>query len=708
MTDSDLLDAFSIRLQHLLKIDPTNAECPLNMPLMDFGIDSLIAVEIRKWFLKNLSVNVPVLKILGGATVADVVNHAISQLSMAQTPLLCNQKDDETQKEPKKDSPKVDHQGIDYEKPAVELSDSVTEVDNGVLDSSEEPTECSTPETGVSQDGPAIPISSPGSDIGKPTLATNGRILDPSTGSKAIERSGPLSHGQSMFWFVHQLFPDGTTLNHTTSLRITGQVDTAALSMAFTNLVQAHEILRTSFYMDPTTGHAVQAVMGSPTIHLEIQDLGTPGRDYEKEVSRVFREVQSNWVHAMDQGQALRAVLLTSDDPGLSFLVVGCHHIIVDGSSQKVMMRDLAGAYSGQTIIPHRPQYLDFTRCELEELSSGSRNTELQYWRQVFHDIPEPLPLLPLPGSASTRTKMGSNYSFHRATITLSHELTLRINEQSRVLKSTPFHFYLAVFRALLVRLTQSEDLCIGIASASRSQESADGIGPYVNLVPLRLSLQNDSAMFPGLLEDTRNTVLEALDHSGIPFAAIVNDLKLPRSEYCTPLFQALVDYREGVIDGPVPFGETGLKMEVMEFETGMTGYDLNIDIANYNSGCKIDVMLQSSLYSEGDPKLLLEVYQTLLDAFSADTDRGLFEPPMFAPEDVDSALDIGKGKSIATSLQVNRHALIGYVQVQYSSLRGQPHWSTVWRKSLRKTVATLPFKTDMDVQSRTGRCSTA
>ncbi|KAG6354171.1 hypothetical protein INS49_004775 [Diaporthe citri] len=573
-------DAFSIRLQHLLKMDP-DIECPVNMPLMDFGIDSLIAVEIRKWFLKNLSVNVPVLKILGGATVADVVNHAISQLSATQTPLLCNPRDDENQKEPKTDTPKtIDKEVIDYEKSAVELSDSVTEVDNG-------------------------------------------------------------------------LFPDGTTLNHTTSLRITGQVDSAALSMAFAKLAHAHEILRTSFYMDSTTGHAVQAVMDSPTVQLEVKHLGRAGRDYEKEVSRVFREVQSNWVHALDRGQALRAVLLTSDDPGLSFLVVGCHHIIVDGSSQEVMMRDLAEAYSGQTIIPRRPQYLDFTRHQMEDLSSGSRDTELQYWRKVFHNVPEPLPLLPLPGSASTRTKMGSNYNFHRATITLSHELTLRINEQSRVLKSTPFHFYLAVFRALLVRLTQGEDLCIGIASASRSQESADGIGPYVNLVPVRLSRKSDSDMFPGLLEDTRNTVLEALDHSGIPFAAILNDLKLPRNEYYTPLFQALVDYREGVVQGPVPFGESGLTMEVMDFETGMTGYDLNIDIANYKGGCKIDVMVQSSLYSEGDPELLLEAYQMLLDAFSANAERDLFDPPMFAAEDVEAALDIGKATLVHRVAQI-------------------------------------------------------
>lgn len=643
-----------MRLQHLLKLD-TNAECPVNMPLMDFGIDSLIAVEIRKWFLKNLSVNVPVLKILGGATVADVVNHALSQLSTTQTPLLCNPQDDENQKEPKSDNTtKFDQECINYEKPAVELSDPVTEIDNGLVDSSEEgPTECSTPETGTSQDGPATPESSDVSDKGESTPATTDRIPDPSIGSKAIERSGPLSHGQSMFWFVHQLFADGTTLNHTTSLRITGQVDASALSKAFAKLAQTHEILRTSFYMDPATGHTVQAVMDSPTVQLEVQHLGNAGKDYELEVSRVFRDVQSNWVHALDRGQALRAVLLTSDDPGMSFLVVGCHHIIVDGSSQKVMMRDLAGAYSGQTIIPHRPQYLDFTRRELGELSSGSRNRELQYWRTVFHDIPEPLPLLPLPGSASTRTKMGSNYNFHRATITLSHELTFRVNEQSRVLKSTPFHFYLAVFRALLVRLTQSEDLCIGIASASRSQESADGIGPYVNLVPLRLSRLQDSDMFPKLLQDTRNTVLEALDHSAVPFAAILNDLKLPRNEYCTPLFQALVDYREGVVEGPVPFGESGLSMEVMEFETGMTGYDLNIDIANYKSGCQIDVMVQSSLYSEGDPKVLLEAYQTLLDAFSTNADRGMLEPSMFAAEDVDAALDISKGKSIATPFQV-------------------------------------------------------
>ncbi|CAG8958435.1 hypothetical protein HYFRA_00011112 [Hymenoscyphus fraxineus] len=603
-----LKDAFLVKLQNLLKFDPSEGrseDAVLALQTDDLGLDSLIAVEIRTWFLKNLQVNVPVLKVLGGASIGEILNLAFLQLSKDFTPRVAAEIAGSDER--------------DTEKSDDNLTQSLGEISNNA--SSHNASEITHLGSNSSADWESIEKKEVEEEPSVP-----------------LDREGPLSHGQSMFWFVHLFTKDATTLNHTGSSRIRGSLRIADLTRAVTEVSYTHEILRTCFQTRPDSSY-FQGVMGTPRIHLETRNI-----THESEVSQTFSELHTAHVYNLEKGETMRIILLTKSSSE-HYLLVGCHHIIMDGLSSQIFMRDLERAYNHQHL--REPlQYLDFTLREREEYLDGAWNQDMAYWKNVFRDIPPPLPVLPLPDSKSRIRQ--TNYEFHRVSTRLSRELTSRITQQSRTLKVTPFHFYLAAFRTLVARFTDTEDFCVGIATGNRANEDLlDGIGPYVNLLPLRFTKHLPDEKFLDVLQDTRKKTLAALAHSRLPFGALIDELHMSRSEYHSPLFQTFVDYREGAKESS-SFG--GAQMDVMDFETGKTAYDINIDIADYTAGCKIDIMVQECLYSRNDAQWLMDSYHMILDTFSRRPTDLLFSPAIFSNESINNALQLGLGPSLKSS----------------------------------------------------------
>lgn len=611
------VDAFLTKLQRLLKVDPSDGRTEAGVLALrtdDLGIDSLVAVEVRTWFLKNLMVNVPVLKILGGARLGEIIDHALSQMSKDLTPKLGQPSDPGAKAAP---APAA--------KPA------------------------RPPTVEASINGASTQLSTKGSEDVTPdnssvtSLSTESQKEEPKVAEEAqqqpkplaIERSGPLSHGQSMFWFVHIFVQDPTTLNHTGSFRIKGKLRISDLERAVTEVAMAHESLRTCFYRDPEDDNrVVQGIMEQPRLRLETQRITS-----QEEVSKKFNELAA-YVYDLEKGETMRIIVLTKSSSEHYFLI-GCHHINVDGLSHQVLMRDLETAYNGEPL--GKPlQYLDYTLRQREQLANNMWTRELTYWKGVFQDIPQPIPVLPLP-DAQSRTRL-TNYDLHRIRTRLSPELTSQINKQSRELKATPFHFYLAAFRTAIVRLADAQDFCIGIGDANRvGSDMLDSIGPYVNLLPLRFSEHSEQKTFADVLQDTRQKTLDALAHSRVPFSVLLDELSVSRSEYHSPLFQTFVDYREGTKEKS-SFGD--MQLEMLDFETGRTAYDVNIDIVDSPDGCLIDLMVQSSLYSQDDAKLLADSYQTILETFARDPAQTLYAPVIFSDSKIRTALDVGRGES--------------------------------------------------------------
>lgn len=571
----------------------------------EMGIDSLIAVEIRTWFLKNLEVNMPVLKILSGASIGELLDHAMENLPESFKSNIGNIGDVST----------------NLQKPEVQSDLPTGEI---YLPPS------STDEISSQAEVSSLEESSDSSLLGS---SKSGQLqVKPSISSQYLERTEAMSFGQSMFWFQTIYLEDQTTLNHTGCFHVRGALRVDDIERALHAVAQRHEALRTCFFMDETL-KPVQGVMKSTGLYLEKRRIRDKG-DVAEEFSRI-----RGHVFDLEHGETMR-VLLLLQSPVDHYLIFGCHHINMDGISLQVLMSDLEKAYTGQNLSSGVLQYPDFSIRQREDFRADKWKKELLYWREEFRDIPSPLPLLPLSQSTSRRPL--SAYPVHRVDFRIESTVAAQIQQICRQCRATPFHFYLTVFRALLYRYLGSEDLCIGIGDGNRTEDSMmDSIGPYVNLLPLRFNSQS-MLDFKGMLEETRTKTYSALANSRVPFEVLLNELNVPRSATHSPLFQSFVDYRQGAREKQ-SFGDC--ELEMAKFEAGRTACDLSLDIVdNPGNDSLLMLMVQSNLYDLRDAEILMNSYVDLLVSFSSNPHIPLDKPELFRRKDIEMAIELGRG----------------------------------------------------------------
>jgi hybrid polyketide synthase/nonribosomal peptide synthetase ACE1 len=483
-------DAFTTKLSALyqLPVEFLAEEDAFNLQLNNMGTDSLLATELRGWFVKTLEVNIPVLQILGGISVGELLDIAIKTIPSSLIP--CVSTDDASSlalEAPK--SPENEHLPLD----------SPTETDDG------QGFEILGNVDGKSETQPSSVFSGVDSGDWNHDFKHEGQILN-------FQKKAKLSFSQSMFWFVLSFLQENSSLNHTGSFRLTGRIRHEDFEHALQSIGQQHEILRACFFEQD--GQPRQGFLESSAVRGEYRQIHN-----ESEVAHVVEELET---HRFDisHGETMKVILL-SLSPMTHFLVMSSHSLVMDGLSFRVFMRDLQRHYTRVHQIHETPQYLDYSIKQYLNYDMGKYDEDLRFWKAEFADFPDPLPILTL-GKVATRPAL-KIYENERADIRLGPKMKTRILTLCRRSGVTPFHFYLTVFRALLVRYTDAEDVSIGIADANRTEENMDSIGPFVNLIPLRFRAKG-AAKFETLLKETQSTSLAALAHAKIPFQVLLNE----------------------------------------------------------------------------------------------------------------------------------------------------------------------------------------
>jgi len=599
-------ETLGAKLRAVLQMD-TDDDSLLGMRTDEIGLDSLIAVDIRSWFLKNYEVGIPVLKILGGAGIADLVEQALDELPMSLAP---------NWKRHQSDSPR-----------AQTVGDVVS-----------------------SQSPPDSSVSSSGSDsiLSPPAEAA---ITEPSVGSVDVDvdvdveaepmprlhtlRSASLSFSQSMFWFVHALTDDKTTLNHTGLFRLTGNLRVDDMRRAVKAVGQQHEALRTCFRAVDDTQGIVQSVLHTGTLRLEQARV-----DQDSDIKREFEAMKAH-IYDLASGQVMRIRLLTQESPSAAhYLLVGCHHINVDGISQQVLLADLEKAYRGQALDHSVLQYPEYAARQRADAAKGAFADDISFWKQEFATVPDPLPLT--RSRAASRQPL-AKYVANRLQLRVESALADRIRRVSREHRATAFHFYLTAFEILLYRLTGARDFSIGIADGNRKDEETIAcFGPLVNLVPTRYRVTPRT--FGQELSENRAKTYAALAHSRLPFEMLLSELRVARSPTHSPIFQAFIDYRQGTKEKS---SLADLELELLDFEPGRTAYDLSIDIIdNPGRDASISVIGQGSLYSKTDMQAITDSYEDILVDFSLLPQKRITDDDwQFRDAYLKRSLEVGRGK---------------------------------------------------------------
>ncbi|RLL96033.1 hypothetical protein CFD26_103332 [Aspergillus turcosus] len=588
-----LEDAFLQKLVSALSLPELDAAMKqklLSQGVDELGVDSLVAVDIRSWWLKELRVDMPVLKIMGGTAITDLIEYGQKQIAPTSSP------------QGEAVSP------VEKDQRASTSSDNESEADKAVA----------TPQEGSVISTATAPTSEEeATEIELPPLV----------------HQELMSYGQRRFWFLGKYLSDKTTFNIACLIRLTGRVQIGNLAHAVRTLGQKHSGLRTCFFEDEH-GQSWQGILEHTRLKLESKSI----QGYEDAVEE-FQRMRRH-VFDLTSGESMRIMLL-SESAESHYLLIGYHHINMDGISLQVVLRDLETAYLRRPWRSDPLEYHQFATWQRHMVESGALQADITYWREELSDLPDVLPILSI--STTTVRQPMQEYSHNRVDFKIPQQLGARIKAVARKHRATSFHFYLATFKALLYRFSGVEDLVIGMADGNRNHldGAMDGIGIYLNLLPVRLS-RGGQERFAEHLTEARAKSHAALSHSKLPIDVLLEELQVARSASYTPIFQAFVNYRQGAQE-ILPFGDC--KLQGDKYEIGRTGYDVSLDvIENAQSEATVMLVTQKYLYSEQETEILAASFQQLLDSFSQDAELEVDAASLYSREKITEALQLSRG----------------------------------------------------------------
>ncbi|MBY8849372.1 SIMPL domain-containing protein [Saccharothrix sp. MB29] len=447
-----------------------------------------------------------------------------------------------------------------------------------------------------------------------------------------VPRDGgvPLSVGQEQLWYLDRLHPGSPLYNIPADLRLRGRLDRAALRAAFADLVERHEVLRSRVVAD--SDGVPRALLDAARPELVVVDA-REGLD-----DLVAAEAAAPFDLA--RGPLLRAKLFDlADDDHL--LLCTWHHIVFDGWTPGIFLRDLAELYTARVTgrpprLPELPvQYADYAAWQRSRLTPRRRERGLAYWRSRLDGarVPE-LPIdKPRP---PVESHAGDLLGF-----TVPQGQADALRELSRQEGVTTFVTMMAVLDAVLHLWAGQEDVVVGAATTGRVNPAThDLIGYFNNMLPFRTRL--DGAMtFRELLRRCADTVAGALDHEEIPFADIVADLRPRRDPARHPLFTVAYTHQNTTthaMDLP------GLDVDPPEdggygIVPGTAKFDLTVGVADQDGGPMRGYLeYATDLFEPATARRVVDLFRHVAATATADPDRRLAR---FAaePEDVWTAV---------------------------------------------------------------------
>ncbi|MEU5773101.1 MupA/Atu3671 family FMN-dependent luciferase-like monooxygenase [Streptomyces venezuelae] len=426
----------------------------------------------------------------------------------------------------------------------------------------------------------------------------------------AADRGAPLSPGQQRVWFLERMLPGRTAYNETKAIELEGPLDVPALRAALGDLAARHGQLRTVFR--EVAREARQFTRPPGGVDFEVVD-GTGGGDAVAAV--LAHESERRFDLAEGPLFVTRLVRLGERR---HVLVLSLHHIVMDAASAAVLARDVSALYRARlrgepsTDLPALTRtYADHARAQLDSLGGSEAAEDLAYWKKALDGD---LPVLDLPTDRPRPAVMTSN---GRALFrTLDPELSTLLREFSRTRRSTLFMTLLAGYAAALHRVTGQDDLVVGTPMSDRKPEYEDVVGFFVNTLALRLDLSGDPD-FTTLLDRVRGVALDAYDHAGVPFEAVVRELAPPRTLDRTPVFQTLAEFETG---DPFLFDLPGVRATPLDSGPDKALTDLSVYFTDLPDGIRCHLEYHTDLFDETTVDALFGTFRGILaEAVGAD-----------------------------------------------------------------------------------------
>ncbi|BBD60567.1 amino acid adenylation domain-containing protein [Nostoc sp. HK-01] len=450
--------------------------------------------------------------------------------------------------------------------------------------------------------------------VDPPIINNQGDELSPSQGIVTL----PLTEVQKELWFMAQIGGNASrAYNQSMAIHLRGSFKLEAVYQAIQTVINRHEALRTTFSSESN----YQLIHPKLTIDIPYIDFSTlDGQHCQAELAKFLKqEAQENF--DLEKAPLLRfhIIKLKSNHHLLVFTV---HHIVADGWSMAIVLRELAAIYTAESQnitceLPQPMQYSEYVQWQILQQSTLEMAKAKTYWLQQFSAS---VPVLTLPSDKIRPAVNTHNGAIE--TFTINTNLYQKLKSLSDEYKCTLFTTLLAGYMVLLQRLSNQNDIVVGIASAGQSLVNNNClVGHCVNILPIRSQVDKSPA-FIDYLTYVKEQLLAAYEHQIYPFINLVKSLSLVRDESRNPLFAVGFNLDKSQFD----FAALDCELEVLKNYNTTAKFDIDLNIIQSNTELLLELEYNTDLFSSQTIQRWGKHYITLLESLVAHPQQRITE----------------------------------------------------------------------------------
>ncbi len=455
-----------------------------------------------------------------------------------------------------------------------------------------------------------------------PTISSIANFIDTNSQAESekiipVEYSEyyPVSFSQQGLFLIDNLGGSSTEYNMTALFRIEGRIERDRIREALTELCIRHESLRTCFVVNE----------GTPVQHIEKELI--PDVCFSTIAEAEVAKHVKNAVRPYDLSKAplFRAHIFSSENDR-HYLLLDFHHIIADGESINILLKDFISIYNG-TELPELPvQYKDYSVWQRNMIGTGLFEKQKEYWLRNFSDE---IPLLNLPydyARPSYKSIQGDYYRFG-----IEPDLTVRIKSLAKNLDCTMFMLLLASYNILLHKYSTQNDIIVGTPYLGRpNAELKNIVGMFVNTLAIRSVIDPDSD-FAEYMRSFKDVCINAYNNADYPFSELVSKLKTGRSTNRNPLFDTLFSLKNYSL---TDFDIDGTRVFPQDIKSGNSKFDISFEAEQVEDRIFFNIEYCSELFKKGTIAKICEHYVKILEEIAADPRKAIKRVDLLTPVD--------------------------------------------------------------------------
>ncbi len=420
----------------------------------------------------------------------------------------------------------------------------------------------------------------------------------------------PLSSTQKRLYFNHHFSENSTAYNLSAKIKISGIINPELLQKSFQDLVARHVILRTSF--EEVDGEVIQRV------HEHIDFSLTTCKNPHETLSEAFNQFVQ--VFDLSYPPLIRAQLFQVDTTE-NYLLIDLPHIVADGKSMSILLKDIINLYLKKQLPPLEIQFKDFACWQQDQLLQKRFQSAKNYW---LNHLKNESSLLTFQKKASLKknlTQNGAAFSFSFEA--KNSQIIKNFCSKQRI---TPYILFMSIYQIFLSKICNVKEVIVGSSSEGRMDTSLQNIcGPFINTLPIK-GILSPQKSFSQFLDEMKETCLNAIQNQYFPLEEILNQLNYSSSS--TEFIQTFFDLHQ---DHILKTDFLGIEFEILPIVSSDSKFPLSLEIIDKGDNFQCHFEFDYSYFSNADIQTFSEAFKSLSLSVIENSDQLIMNLPLIS-----------------------------------------------------------------------------